>query len=270
VRVRRLGFAAVKGTRHLARPAVTLTVGGPEGDRRYAVADPSTGRVLRTVDHPALSRVEAEVVDGLLLLRLPDGTVVDGPALPDGERARTVEGDYWGRLAPLRPLDGPHDAVLTAYLGRPAAVVATEPGAVVWGAAVSLVTTGELDRLVGRLHAAGATVPEGLDERFRATVTLEAATDPQPGTRLRLGAAVVEVVGRIERCAVIDADPGTGLRDSRVLRHLEHHDGLPTFGVDARVVVPGTVRAGDPGALHTADPGTVRAVDPGTPERAAD
>ena len=257
MRVRRLGFAAVKGTRHLSRPVVDLTVDGPEGDRRYAVADPSTGRVLRTVDHPALARVTAEVADGVLRLGLPDGTVVAGPADPADaaeEGGATVEGDYWGRPATLRPLDGSRDAALTAYLGLPATVVATEPGAVVWGAPVSVVTTGELDRLAGRLRRAGATVPAALDERFRATVTLEADADPVPGTRLRLGTAVVEVVGRIERCAVIDADPRTGRRGSRLLRHLEQHGGLPVLGVDARVVVPGQVRVGDPG----------------TPERAAD
>ena len=258
MRVRRLGFTAVKGTRHLSRPLVQLTADGPEGDRRYAVADPATGRVLRTVDHPALARVEAEVEDGLLRLRLPDGTVLVGPAeadeadAPGAAGGGTVEGDYWGRPATLRPLDGSHDAALTAYLGRPATVVATEPGAVVWGAPVSLVTTGELDRLAGRLRAAGATVPAALDERFRATVTLEADRDPEPGSRLRVGAAVVEVVGRIDRCAVIDADPTTGLRDSRVLRHLEQRHGLPVFGVDARVLTPGSVRVGDPGTPERA------------------
>ncbi|MFC8504533.1 MOSC domain-containing protein [Pedococcus sp. NPDC057267] len=263
MRVRRLGFAAVKGTRHLSRPVVELAADGPRGDRRYAVADPATGRVLRTVDHPALARVEAEVEGGLLRLRLPDGTLVDGPAEPGaiGQPGGTLHGDYWGRPATLRLLDGSHDAALTAYLGRPATLVATEPGAVVWGAPVSLVTTGELERLAERLGAAGATAPAALDERFRATVTLEADHDPEPGTLLRLGAAVVEVVGRIDRCAVIDADPRTGLRDSRLLRHLEQRDGLPTFGVDAHVLAPGTVRLGDPGVVH--------ALDPGTPERAA-
>lgn len=250
MRVRRLGFAAVKGTRHVSRPVVELTPDGPQGDRRYAVADPATGRVVRTVDHPALARVEAEVADGLLCLRLPGGTVLVGPADPAG--AGTLDGDYWGRPATLRLLDGSHDGGLTAYLGRPVTVVATEPGAVVWGAPVSLVSTGELDRLAQRLRTAGASVPAALDERFRATVTLEADADPEPGTRLRLGAAVVEVVGRIDRCAVVDANPHTGLRDSRVLRHLEQRDGLPTFGVDARVVVPGTVRVGDPGTPERA------------------
>lgn len=251
MRVRRLGFAAVKGTRHLSRPVVDLTTAGPEGDRRYAVADPATGRVLRTVDHPALARVAAEVDDGLLRLRFPDGTLVEGPE-QDGVGVPSLDGDYWGRPVTLRPLDGSHDATLTAYLGLPATLVATEPGAVVWGAPVSVVTTGELDRLAGRLRAAGEAVPVALDQRFRATVTLEADSDPGPGTRLRLGAAVVEVVGRIDRCAVIDADPLTGRRDTRLLRHLEQRDGLPLFGVDARVVVPGTVRVGDPGTPERA------------------
>ncbi|GAB3441654.1 MOSC domain-containing protein [Phycicoccus ginsengisoli] len=247
MRVRRLGYARVKGTRHLGRPAVVLTAAGVEGDRRYAVADPATGRVLRTVDHPSLARVEAEAQDGLLRLRLPDGTVLDGPAEPGGAGRPPVAGDYWGRPATLHPLDGSHDAALTAYLQCPATLVATGPGAVVWGAPVSVVTTGALDRLAARLAAVGAPVPDALDERFRATVTLEAPDDPAPGTRLRLGTAVVEVVGRIDRCAVVDTDPRTGRRDAPVLRHLERSAGLLTFGVDARVLVPGTVRVDDPG-----------------------
>ena len=250
-RVRRLGFAAVKGTRHLARDAVTLAADGPVGDRAFCLVDPESARVLRTVEHPTLTCVEATTGDGgELRLRWPDGREVVGPLEATDEAPLTVDPlltvDYWGRPATARLLDGPHTAALAAYLGRPVRLAATQPGEVVWAGAVSVVTTGELDRLSERMTSAGLTAPIALDERFRATITLDAEQDPAPGTRLRVGTATIEVARRIDRCAVVDVDPATGRRDVPVLAHLDRHEGLLTFGVDARVVQPGRVEMGDP------------------------
>ncbi|WP_157581670.1 MOSC N-terminal beta barrel domain-containing protein [Phycicoccus sp. Soil803] len=250
-RVRRLGFAAVKGTRHLARDAVTLAADGPVGDRAFCLVDPESARVLRTVEHPTLTCVEATTGDGgELRLRWPDGREVVGPLEATDEAPLTVDPlltvDYWGRAATARLLDGPHSTALAAYLGRPVRLAATQPGEVVWAGAVSVVTTGELDRLRQRMLGAGLTAPIALDERFRATITLDAEQDPEPGTRLRVGTATIEVARRIDRCAVVDVDPATGRRDVPVLAHLDRHEGLLTFGVDARVVQPGRVEMGDP------------------------
>ncbi|WP_457254393.1 MOSC domain-containing protein [Pedococcus sp. P5_B7] len=248
-RVRRLGFATLKGTRHVARDAVTLAADGPVGDRAFCLVDPASGRVLRTVEHPSLIQVEATSDGGDLCLRMPDGQEVVGRVEATDEAPLTVDPvltvDYWGRPASVRLLAGPHAAALTAYLGRAVRLAATEPGEVVWAGAVSVVTTGELERLSGRMLAAGVTPPPGLDARFRATITLDAAQDAAPGTHLRVGSATIEVQRRIDRCAVVDIDPATGRRQVPVLAHLERHDGLLTFGVDARVVAPGRVEVGD-------------------------
>ena len=243
-RVRRLGFATVKGTRHLGRAAVTLSADGPVGDRAFCLVDVGTARVLRTVEHPSLTRIEARGEGLDLRLRWDDGAEVGGHLNATDEAPLTV--DYWGRPVTARLLDGPHTAALTAYLGRPVRLAATRPGDVVWAGAVSVVTTGELDRLAERLVGAGTTPPAGLDERFRATITLDAEHDPAPGTRLDVGSATIEVQRRIDRCAVVDVDPVTGRRDCPVLAHLERRDGLLTFGVDARVVQPGQLEIGDP------------------------
>lgn len=243
MQVRRLGYAVVKGTRHLARERLTLALDGVEGDRAFCLVDPSSGRVLKTVENPSLTAVEATVGDdGDLALRLPDGTQVSGRPTPTGDLT-TV--DYWGRSVTARLLDGPHAAALAAYLGRPVRLAATAPGDVVWAGSVSVVTTGALERLRERMRASGATPPAPLDERFRATLTLDAADDPVPGTCLRIGTATIEVGRRVDRCAVVDADPATGRRAKPVLAHLERHDGLLTFGVDARVVQPGRIEVGD-------------------------
>lgn len=242
--VRRLGYAVVKGTRHLARARLTVRPDGVEGDRALCLVDPGSGRVLKTVEHAALTCLEATVDHGCLTLRWPDAAEVSGPVNPAPEPLLTA--DYWGRPVTARLLDGPHAAALTAYLGRPVRLAATEPGAVVWAGAVSVVATGELARLGERMRAAGATVPDDLDQRFRATITLDGDDDPEPGTRLRVGTATLEVGRRVDRCAVVDTDPVTGRRGAPVLAHLERHDGLLTFGVDARVVEPGRIVVGDP------------------------
>ena len=240
--VTRVGFASMKGTRHLARPVVHLTPGGVEDDRRFAVVDPKTRHVLRTVRHPMLAPVEARVHGDQLTLRFPDGTEVAGST---SRSAPPVAGDYWGRPVPLHPLDGALDGPLSALLARPVVVVSVDPGDAVWGAPVSVVTTGELERLAAFLRGAGQDVPADMAERFRATMTVEAASDPLPGSRLRVGQAVIEIVGPIDRCAVIDADPRTGMRAPGLLAALARGDGPPVFGVDARVVEAGPVRVGD-------------------------
>jgi uncharacterized protein YcbX len=65
---------------------------------------------------------------------------------------------------------------------------------------------------------------------------------------VRLGDATVLVRGTVPRCAVVDIDPGTGLRTEGVLKALAGYrlvDQEVHFGVDAVVVEPGAVRAGD-------------------------
>ncbi|GMA20562.1 hypothetical protein [Arsenicicoccus piscis] len=57
-----VGFAAVKGTRHLARPAVRLSAAGAVGDRSLCLID-DAGQVLRTVAHPGLLRVVVTAAD---------------------------------------------------------------------------------------------------------------------------------------------------------------------------------------------------------------
>ena len=91
--------------------------------------------------------------------------------------------------------------------------------------------------------------------RFRATFELEdedlgpSEEDDWIGRRLRIGDAEVRVRGLVPRCAVIDLDPATGVRDRRLLEALargRRGGGPATFGVEADVTRPGRVRTGDP------------------------
>jgi uncharacterized protein YcbX len=73
------------------------------------------------------------------------------------------------------------------------------------------------------------------------------------GRELKLGEAVVRIRTAVARCGQIDMDPATGEKDGSLLKLLAGYrpntGGEPWLGVDAEVVVPGTVRLGDPIAV---------------------
>ena len=72
-----------------------LTADGPVGDRLFCLVDRSRGRVLRTVENPALLRACARWKAGVLSGDL-QGHTFDGVPSPSGE---TLQVDYWGRTA---------------------------------------------------------------------------------------------------------------------------------------------------------------------------
>lgn len=88
--------------------------------------------------------------------------------------------------------------------------------------------------------------------RFRANIYLDLASaegfteDQFVGRSLRLGAkAIVSVIERDPRCAMITLDPETGDRSPTLLKTVaQQHDG--NAGLYAAVLVEGMVRRGDP------------------------
>ena len=248
MQVARIGFTPLKGARHRTHESVQLTGTGPLGDRTFCLVDPATGRCLRTVGSPTLLQTSASWDGSVLSVELPSGAVAGEP-VPTGE-VRTV--DYWGRGAVVELVDGPWAAAYSAHLGREVVLARSAQGDVVYGGPVTLVTNGSLARLADEV---GAPVDGA---RFRATFQLDGddlpphAEDGWVGRRLRLGTAEVQVRGVIPRCAVIDLDPASGVRDLGLLKALAgyrpDHNGVP-FGVDADVTVPGRVRTGDPATL---------------------
>lgn len=243
VTVLRAGFSPVKGTRHLALPTVRLERYGAVGDRGLCLVDVAARRVLRTVQHPTLTAVVARLEDDALSVTLPDGSAATAPLEPSGERLTC---DYWGRAADLELLEGPHDALFSAYLRKPVRLAAAPPRAVIFGGGVTIVARATLDDLATRT---GTAIDPA---RFRATLVVDAGAEPYAeegwqGRELAVGEAVVRVAGAIPRCAVIDIDPVTGERNGRLLRSLASYRplngaGEPCFGVYAEVVVPGPIR----------------------------
>ncbi len=248
MQVTSVGFAPVKGTRHASYDAVTLQRGGPVGDRAFCFVDVAGHRVLRTVQNPGLVALAARWDGHVLSLGLPSGLVVADVPRPSGE---TIVCDYWGRDTELDLLDGPWAGPVSEHLGAPVRLAAARPGAVVYGAPVSLVSRASLHDLSRRT---GRPELQRQSGRFRATLVLE--TDDEPyaeegwvGREVQVGDARLGVNIVIPRCAVVDVDPLTGERGSGVLKALagrgvdEHGD--PLFGVDAHVLLGGTVRPGD-------------------------
>ena len=237
--MRSVGFAPVKGTRHLDLGHVDLDEKGAVGDRAYCLVDVERRRVLRTVQHPSLMGIVAQAYDDGLALTLPTGEQADGPVTPSG---RTVTCDYWGRPVDLALADGPHAELVSAHLGQDVRLAAAPRTAVVFGDPVTVLTTASLRELAGELGVEAA--------RFRATLVLHTdepwVEDTWLGREVDLGGATVRIGGPVPRCAVVDHHPGTGEKDARILRALAlqrptNRAGEPMFGVYATVTRPGRV-----------------------------
>lgn len=241
-----VGFAPVKGTRHLAYDALTLDAHGPLGDRAFCLVDVDRRTVLRTVQHRSLLTVRASWDGETLELELPSGETAAGVPSPTGEQ---VTSDYWGRSVTHELTDGPHSALLSDHLGKPVRLAASPRGGVVYGAPVSILTTASLRDLAERT---GRTDLLATAARFRMTTVVDTdepyVEDAWAGHELRVGAAVIAVQGAVPRCGVIDLDPATGDKDGSLLKALAGYrpstGGEPWFGVDAVVVRPGLVEVG--------------------------
>lgn len=263
--VARLSLTPVKGTAHAHPAELVVEAGGPRHDRRFCLVDPQRSRVLRTVENPALVGCHAWYDGAHLSVRLPGGTTAAGDVVRGGA-GMTV--DYWGRPVQVAVVRGPWAAAFSALLGHE--VVLTEvsqPGDVVFGASVTLLTTSslrELGRRLGRPAERSALSDQALDdsERFRSTVVVD--TGPAPafvedgwvGRQVLVGSAVVQVTGAVPRCAVVRIAPGEGrvddmdpLRALAVDRtELNARGREVVFGVQGDVVRPGLVSTGD--AVH--------------------
>ncbi|WP_432478848.1 MOSC domain-containing protein [Nocardioides sp. GXQ0305] len=246
--VARIGFTPVKGARHRTHASVSLTREGPQGDRVFCLVDPVTDRCLRTVENPTLLRACASWDGTVLSVDLPSGTVAGEP----GRTGEVRRVDYWGRATDLEVVQGPWAAAYSAHLGRDVVLAAGAPGAVVYGGAVTLVTSASLARLAEEV---GAPVDGA---RFRATFELDSGEvgphveEEWVGRRLRIGTAEVRVRRVVQRCAVIDLDPASGVRDLGLLAALARYwpaRGEVAFGLDAEVTVPGEVGTGDRAVL---------------------
>jgi uncharacterized protein YcbX len=90
--------------------------------------------------------------------------------------------------------------------------------------------------------------------RFRTNLHLDLdapayAEEGWEGRRVTVGEVELELLHPCVRCAIPTRHPDNQVKWAELLRHLvREHGGL--FGINARPVTPGTIRAGDPVALQ--------------------
>lgn len=236
-----------------------LGVRGLEGDRRYALINVETGKVLTAKRYGQLLTASARTEPGgTVTIALPDGTemAADDPstssALSDwlGQPCRLAQAPA-GEETPEFEMsfdaeDPEHDLFSWPVMA----------GTFLDLAAVHLLTSASVDA-ARRLH------PEGDWDvrRFRPTVMVDAAAgepvavdpvaeaagfaeDDWVDSSIRLGQAVLSVLMLTVRCPM-PARPQPGLpRDLGVARTLrDHHQN--NLGVYASVTTPGVVAVGD-------------------------
>jgi uncharacterized protein YcbX len=250
--VRRLSIAPVKGLGLLHPHEILLDRHGVSENRRFHLVEPD-GRRYASKEFGPLVRVVAEYDVGAerLSLRFPDGAVADDEV----RLGRRLETDFYGRPVPGRVVEGPWAAALSDYVGRPLELVRCDrPGAGVdrGPGPVSLVSDASIAEFAR--HARIDSAEDG--RRFRMLVVAGGCEpheeDGWLGAELRIGEAIVHILGTVARCVVTTRSPDTGERDVDTLRVLKSYRGQSEttggfdFGVFGEVVEPGRVRVGDP------------------------
>ena len=247
-RVSRLSITPVKGLGLLHPDEVDLERFGVVGNRRFYLIAPG-GRLFSGVDHGPLVRIQPryDAARDFLSLTFPDGSIVEDEVAV-GELVAT---DFWGRTVSGRVVAGAWAEALSAYAGKDVRLVKTEePGD---GSDVHAVTLLSEESVAELARRAGRDAVDG--RRFRMLVDLVGCApheeDTWAGREMRLGEALVRILGPVPRCATTTRDPSSGIRDLDTLRVIKDYRGLRSdrhldFGVYADVLEPGRVRVGDP------------------------
>lgn len=248
-RVARINVTPLKGTRLVHPDAIALTPLGIPGNRRFHLVD-ERGALFSCGDFGPLMRIvvtsdrEAET----LRVELPDGTAAS--AGPHDLGAAHVT-DFYGRPVAGRFVEGPVSGAVSAFVGRQLRLVRADRE----GdgpdehrlSLVSLASVADLGARNGR---------PGLDPgRFRMNLELDGCApyeeDGWDGRAVRVGGAVIRVLGQVPRCVATTRDPSTGRKDFATLKAISAYRPLMTaqrgvpFGMYAEVERPGRVVVGD-------------------------
>ncbi len=248
--VSRLSVTPVKGLGLLHPEEIELDDGGAPENRRFYLVD-SVGFLFSGIDYGPRVRVRPSYDPSgeTLALAFPDGKIVEGSALADGDEVTT---DFYGRQVPGRIVEGAFGDALSRYVGKTLRLVrANRPGDGCDVQTVTFLSDASVDELRRQ-----AQRDDPLDERrFRMLIGLDGCAaheeDTWDGRLLEIGEARVRVGGPVARCATTTRDPSTGERDFDTLRAIKNYRGLREgknidFGVYGDVEKPGRVRIGDP------------------------
>jgi uncharacterized protein YcbX len=249
----RISIAPVKSLA-LQHPAeVLLEEVGVRNDRLFYLADPR-GRLVTGSALGSLVQIASDYDSDRERLRLvfPDGNTVESDAIATGPPVRT---DFYGRRVDAHVVEGPFARMLSEYAHRPLRLVRPDRAGdgtdVHHVTMVSSESVAELGRRAGREGDPDA-------RRFRMLLEVGGVGSPHEedsweGRAVRVGRAVIRVMGKVPRCVVTTQNPSTGVKDLDTLKTINRYRGvmdadegrgLP-FGMYAEVETPGMVRVGD-------------------------
>ena len=236
----------VKSTAVQHPDSIDLQREGAVGDRRFLFAR-SDGTRLRGISKAPLMPIVStwSMADERLTMRFPDGSSVEGSALPVGER---VDIKLFDRTVPARAIDPVLTEAVRRLVDETLTVFRVEEPEFAGGrhraSIISLASSADVGSRGG-----DANLDPG---RFRMLVELDGveayAEDGWQGRRLRLGGAVVRLGRRVDRCVMTNLAPDTGANDFGTLEVLAQHRKVGTellLGVYGDVERPGRIEVGD-------------------------
>ena len=250
--VARISIAPVKALGLVRLEAVELERTGVAANRRFHIVD-ADGRRFNQLRNGELVRIRPDYDPDRehLTLVFPDGETAAG----DVRLGEEMVTDFYGRGVRGRLVEGPWNAALSEFAGRPLRLVQSAPGEAIDRdrGHVSIVSQASLAELAA--HAGRETVDS---RRFRMLFELADAEarleDEWVGLPVRIGEALVAIRGDVGRCAITTQNPDTGKPDFDTLRTIDGYrsrthnakgkEHVP-FGVYGEVLEPGRVALGD-------------------------
>ena len=241
VRVLQLWRYPIKSVGGQPVESVDVDGAGLTGDRRWALVEGSDGQVgadgelVTARRDPILLAASAGIVDSLLSVQLPDGSVVD----TTGDDGRKVS-DAFSRLLgrPVRLID-------SAGGQRPRPLTEPGPGP---PHRYGLPARPGLpdDPAQARISLLGqATVGRWDPRRFRSNLLVSGGgEDGLIGARVGIGSAVLRVNAPVARCVMVTREQPGLPRDPAILRAV-NRDRHGTLAVGATVVTAGRIAVGD-------------------------
>lgn len=248
--IARIGVTPVKSLALWHPDEVRIEDAGIAFDRLFYVVDES-GRLFGASRFGPLQTIRSsyDPEGERLSLAFPEGSVAFGDAAAFAEGLVT---DFYGRPVRAHVVPGPWAEALSAFVGAPVRLArCDQPGD---GIDVYHLT------LVSRASIAAVAERGGHDgpldgRRFRMTFELDGCApheeDTWAGRRVRMGKALLRILGPVPRCVVTTQSPQTGRKDFDTLKAIASYrslmpdrKGIP-FGMYAEVERPGRVRIGD-------------------------
>lgn len=209
-------------------PSLRVDRRGAAGDRAHAVYDEFKG---------APRRLTAREAPRMLAWHAGYGTLDPAPGEVPAATLTAPDGRVWSTADAGLPVVLGEDLGRRVELRSDAALMPDLPDSLL------VITRAS--------HAAlQAAVGEDLDvRRFRTNLLVDLDADAYAeegwaGRTLRVGDVVLELLHACERCVIPTRDPDTQRKAPAVLRWLDRERG-GVFGINARALAAGTIRAGD-------------------------